>query len=86
MTSWSIAQAEWCRADNPVVGADMGQCSACGGDVVHVGSFTAPAGPLAGADVEVGFCLACGEALRLVQSAGVRRVAAPEPALIPPPT
>jgi len=42
-------------------------CSACGGDAVHVGSY--PAGPgrtVTGPTIEVGLCLACGEALRLV--------------------
>lgn len=58
-------------------------CSACGGDVVHVGTYPAgPGGPMGEPDVEVGFCLACGEALRLAR----RGVTHAEPMLVPPPT
>jgi hypothetical protein len=59
-------------------------CSACGGDVVHVGTYSTGSGePMAEPNIEVGFCLACGEALRLVDRAGARVA---EPVLVPPPT
>jgi 3-hydroxyisobutyrate dehydrogenase-like beta-hydroxyacid dehydrogenase len=59
-------------------------CSACGGDVVHVGTYSSGSGePMALANIEVGFCLACGEALRLVERAGA---VVAEPVLVPPPT
>jgi hypothetical protein len=72
------------RADIPPM-SSAAVCSACGGEVVHVGTY--PVGSGAGVpepSIEVGFCLACGEALRLVERANGARVA--EFVLQPPPT
>jgi hypothetical protein len=63
------------RADNRVVASDVALCSACGGDVVHLGAEL---------NVEIGLCPACVEALRLVEQAG--RSSLTEPVLVPPPT
>ena len=61
-------------------------CPGCGGDVVHVGTYSAGSGALAAeSDIEVGFCLACGEALRLVEESW-RGVIVAQPVLVPPPT
>jgi len=61
-----------------------GVCTACGGDVVHVGTYSTGMGePTADEKFDVGFCLACGEALRLVDRAGT---VVAEPVPIPPPT
>ena len=73
------------RADNPTVPSEMAVCSACGGDVVHLGSYPAgPGDPMTGPSVEVGLCLACGEAIRLTQQASRSSRAAA--VLVPPPT
>ena len=73
------------RADNPTVPSEMAVCSACGGDVVHLGSYpTGPGDPMTGRAIEVGLCLACGEAIRLTQQPSRSTTAAA--VLVPPPT
>jgi hypothetical protein len=76
------AQPRGCRADNATVPSEMAVCSACGGDVVRLGTYpTGPGEPTTGPVVEVGLCLACGEALRLTQ-----RASRADAVLVPPPT
>jgi hypothetical protein len=63
----------------------MAVCSACGGDVVRVGTYPTGSGePTTEPAVEVGLCLACGEALRLTQR--VLRSTRADAVLVPPPT